>query len=133
MVAQDEDGQHLETISAHAVADHKPGIGRAGEHVQALLDMDDDAISEMISYYLDQVKLDPPNDCGCLPLLPYGTQELTELYEQLALYRIRGYQVISHHMNRVKTATLISQSYMLDKRHGGWSYVLSSAQALCCV
>ncbi|TVU49136.1 hypothetical protein EJB05_00430, partial [Eragrostis curvula] len=92
MIAHDEDGRYSDKIGAPAIEDHKQGRGGAGEHVQALLDMDDDTVLDNISYYLDQLKFDPPDDCGYFPLSPYEPQQLTEVYEQLALYRVRGYQ-----------------------------------------
>lgn len=136
MVARDDEEQHCDKIGAPAIQDHKQGGGAEG-NVQALLDMDDDTISEKISYYLDQLEIDPPDNCDFLPLSPYDPQQLTEVYEQLALYRIRAYHVISyHHLNRVKIVQFcfLSHICMLHKYHVGWPHLLFFApQALLCV
>lgn len=44
-IAQEEDEQHSDkVVGVHAIKDHGQEHGRAGEHLQALLDLDNDTI-----------------------------------------------------------------------------------------
>jgi hypothetical protein len=89
MIAQGEDEQHSDKIGLPGIQDLKKGNGGAGW--RAFLDIDDDSVSQMTSYYFAKLISDHPDDRDYLP--PYEPQQLTEVYERLALYRIRGYQV----------------------------------------
>ncbi|TVU37877.1 hypothetical protein EJB05_11219 [Eragrostis curvula] len=80
--------QWLNAIEGQGHEQEEQG-GASGGHVKSLLDMDDDTLLEQIAYYFDLLKYDPPDN----PVwFQYTEQQLTELYQRLAFYRIRGYE-----------------------------------------
>lgn len=90
MIAPDEDEQHPDKIGVPAIEDLIQGKEGAGWRV--LLDIDPDTVLEKTFHYFAKLRSDhPDDDCDYLP--PYEPHQLTEVYEQLAFYRIRGYQV----------------------------------------
>lgn len=90
MIVQDEDGQHSKKIGVHDIEEHKREQGRARGHAQDLLDIDDETISKKISYFSKLLNDDSPERDYCPE---YEPEELIELYERLALYRIRAYEL----------------------------------------
>lgn len=89
--------QHPDKVGVHAtIEDHKQEQERARMNVQALLDMDSHKLSTEIRYWLGQLNYDHPKK----PYYgsTYELQQLTELYQRLALYRIRGYEVFMLHI-----------------------------------
>ncbi|KAK3140202.1 hypothetical protein QOZ80_5AG0397510 [Eleusine coracana subsp. coracana] len=91
MTARNEHEQDSDKIGIPAIEDQKQG---AGGYVQALLDMDDDTLSERITFHLNLWKFDSLYNCDDYPSLPpYDPKQLTEVYEQLTLYRIRAYHL----------------------------------------
>jgi hypothetical protein len=93
VVAQDEDG---ENIGAASMEDHTERKGTEVKREQAIVDMDNDTIKDKIFFYMhmDMPEWWGPDDS--VPFLPpYEPHQLTEVYEQLAFYRIRGYKVSS--------------------------------------
>uniref|UniRef100_K3YIM1 Uncharacterized protein n=1 Tax=Setaria italica TaxID=4555 RepID=K3YIM1_SETIT len=88
-----EDEQHSGKIGVHAIEEHKQEQGSARGDVQALLDMDDETIQEKILCLSKRLSLKfvDPEFCGYGP--EYEPEQLRELYEQLALYRIRAYEL----------------------------------------
>uniref|UniRef100_A0A0D9VAK4 Uncharacterized protein n=1 Tax=Leersia perrieri TaxID=77586 RepID=A0A0D9VAK4_9ORYZ len=81
--------------------DGKGGIEQGPESagdIQALLDMDKDAISKKIRFYISQLYTGVPNDYDLWPEDSESDEPedpLTELYERIAFYRIIGYEVLS--------------------------------------
>ena len=103
-IAQDEDvdgcsdkkpslfeDEHSDKIGAHATEDQKQGQGSARGHVPALLDMDHEAIANKISDLAKGLNFGSPEPRDYCP--EYTEEELFELHEKLALYRIRAYEV----------------------------------------
>ncbi|KAK8450693.1 hypothetical protein SEVIR_6G075700v4 [Setaria viridis] len=88
-----EDEQHSGKIGVHAIEEHKQEQGSARGDVQALLDMDDETIQEKIWCFSERLHLNfvDPEFCDYGP--EYEPEQLRELYEQLALYRIRAYEL----------------------------------------
>ncbi|TVU37903.1 hypothetical protein EJB05_11246 [Eragrostis curvula] len=83
--------QWLNAIEGQGHEQEEQG-GASGGHVKSLLDMDDDTLLEQIAYYFDLLKYDPPDN----PVwFEYTEQQLTELYQRLAFYRIRGYEAVA--------------------------------------
>ncbi|CAN6348430.1 unnamed protein product [Urochloa humidicola] len=99
-IAQDEDeGGHSgkktpavedEQYSDKIGQEHKQEQGSARGYVQALLNMDDETIAEKTRYFSKGLNFDSPERCD---YHEYEPEELTELYEELALYRIRAYEL----------------------------------------
>lgn len=95
IIVQDEHGQYSSKwIGVHDIDGHKKEQGRARGRAQDLLDADDETISKKISYFS---KLLINNDNDNSPerdyCPEYEPEELIELYERLALYRIRAYEL----------------------------------------
>ncbi|KAL6853997.1 hypothetical protein ACP4OV_020026 [Aristida adscensionis] len=84
-IAHDEDEQVSDKIDAHAIEYHKQGEAEWTE--QALLALDEETIADMTMYYLFKLE-DPKYD----DYSEYEPQQQTEVYERLALYRIRAYE-----------------------------------------
>jgi hypothetical protein len=116
VVAQDEDGENIG--AAASMEDHSERKGTEVAGVQAIVDMDDDTIKDKISsYFCKHMSERRPYDFVPSPFYEPHHQ-LTEVYEQQAFYRIRGYKVTSYHyMNRVKTAGFRSMSHMYSRWH----------------
>ncbi|CAN6336267.1 unnamed protein product [Urochloa humidicola] len=85
-----EDEQHSDKIGVHAIEEHKQEQGNARAHVQALLNMDDETIAEKTWCFSKCLNFDSPARCD---YREYEPEELTELYAELALYRIRAYEL----------------------------------------
>lgn len=104
-IAQDEDedgysdkkpltvveDEHSDKIGAHATDDdHKQEQGRARGNVQDLLNMDDETLSNKVLHFRKLLNyVSPVRDYT----LVHNDDQLIELHEQLALYRIRAYEV----------------------------------------
>ncbi|CAL4891056.1 unnamed protein product [Urochloa decumbens] len=85
-----EDEQHSDKIGVHAIEEHKQEQGSASGHVQALLDMDAKTVREKILYFFRRLNYTP--DSG--DYIPeYDQEQLIQLAEQLAFYRIRAYEL----------------------------------------
>ncbi|KAK3125709.1 hypothetical protein QOZ80_7BG0608730 [Eleusine coracana subsp. coracana] len=90
--AQEDDDRHSDKTGVHATEDRKQEQGEDS----ALLDMDDAALSEKILYYfewLSPVSNDDTPDYDRRHWHEYTPEQLTELYERLAFYRFRGYEL----------------------------------------
>ncbi|RLN30452.1 uncharacterized protein C2845_PM05G02150 [Panicum miliaceum] len=117
-IAQDEDedgcsdrkpcvleDEHSDKIGAHTTEDHKQGQGSARGHVQALLDMDHKTIKNKISYLTICLNFHSPERGDYCP--EYKEEELFELYEKLALYRIRAYELtVDRKLDKLDDASL---------------------------
>ncbi|KAF8677842.1 hypothetical protein HU200_046434 [Digitaria exilis] len=92
-IAQDEDegGHSGKKTGIDAIEEHKQEEGSASGHVQALLDMDAETVTEKILYFSKRLNFDTP---ACGDYHPeYDQEQLNQLGEQLALYRIRAYEL----------------------------------------
>ncbi|CAN6334946.1 unnamed protein product [Urochloa humidicola] len=88
-----KDERHSDKIGVHAIEEHKQEQGSASGHVQALLDMDAKTVTEKILYFSKRLKYTP--ECG--DYIPeYDQEQLIQLAEQLAFYRIRAYELTVH-------------------------------------
>ncbi|CAL4891062.1 unnamed protein product [Urochloa decumbens] len=85
-----EDEKHSDKIDAHAIEEHKQEHGSASG-LQALLDMDAETVTEKILYFSERLNFDTP-ECGDYHP-EYDQEQLYQLGEQLALYRIRAYEL----------------------------------------
>lgn len=89
MVAQDEDSEKIGVDDD--IEDYKQEQGSTRVHAaQALLDADDETISNKISYFGKMLNYYSPERYYSPE---YEPEELIELYERLALYRIGAYEV----------------------------------------
>nr|CAB3450348.1 unnamed protein product [Digitaria exilis] len=86
-----EDEHHSDKTGVQAIEEHKQEQGSASGHVQALLDMDAETVTEKILYFSKCLNFDTP-ECGDYHP-EYDQEQLNQLGEQLALYRIRAYEL----------------------------------------
>ncbi|RLN23869.1 uncharacterized protein C2845_PM07G21230 [Panicum miliaceum] len=86
-----ENQQHSGKIGVHAIEEHKQEQGSARGHVQALHDMDDETIANKIWCFTKHLNFGSPERRNYGP--EYESEQLMELYEQLAFYRIRAYEL----------------------------------------
>ncbi|CAL4897887.1 unnamed protein product [Urochloa decumbens] len=86
-----KDEQHSDKIGVHAIEEHEQEQGSARGHVQALLNMDDETIAKKTWYFSKRLNSDDSPERG--DYREYEPEEITELHEELALYRIRAYEL----------------------------------------
>ncbi|CAL4905198.1 unnamed protein product [Urochloa decumbens] len=107
-----EDELHSDKVGVvHAtIEDCKQEQGRA--QIQALLGIDDHTLSTEISYFLRHSSYDRPKNPYYWSI--HEPQQLIELYQRIAFYRIRGYELsVDRKLDELDDANL-AQCYPLD-------------------